>query len=94
MLKTATAFALATTTLAAACSNGAVGGVTATPFDNRHQCRNLDWRQAGIADGIRGYADIDARYASLERNCSQHGATADRDAYDSGYAEGRRRTGA
>ena len=79
--------------IAAACS-GPVGGVTATPFDNRHQCRSLDWRQAGIADGIRGYDDIEDRFTALANNCSQHGATPDREDYDAGYAEGRRRAGA
>ena len=82
---------LAASALLVGCSGGAVGGVTATPFDNRHQCRNYDWRQVGIADGIRGYADIDARYQALAANCAQHGAMLNRDGYDAGYAEGRRR---
>lgn len=87
--------AVAATTILSACAGGgAIGGVTATPFDNRHQCRNYDWRQVGIADGIRGYDDVDARYAALAKNCTQHGAQLDREGYDAGYAEGRRRAGA
>lgn len=85
-------FIAAATLFASACS-GPVGGTSASPLYNRHQCGDLDWRMAGLADGIRGYGDIDARFASLEMNCAKHGMHADRARYDAGYAEGRRKAG-
>lgn len=76
----------------AACT-GAVGGTTATINDSRHQCRTHNWQLVGVADGIRGYDNVDARFAALEANCSQHGAIADKDLYLDGYAEGRKKAG-
>ena len=78
--------------LLAACA-GPVGGTKASTTYNRHQCHNLDWNMAGIADGIQGYADVEARFAALEFNCAKHGVFADREGYLAGYEEGRRRAG-
>ena len=77
----------------AACAGGPVGGQTATTADNRHQCRDYDWFQVGLRDGIKGYEDPQARYDALAANCVQHGALTSPDQYFSGYAEGRERVG-
>ncbi|MEL7462661.1 MAG: DUF2799 domain-containing protein [Pseudomonadota bacterium] len=76
-----------------ACAGGPVGGQTATLADNRHQCRDYDWFQVGLRDGIRGYEDAQERFNALAANCSQHGAVISEDLYFSGYAEGRQKAG-
>lgn len=78
--------------LLTACA-GPVGGTKASTMYNRHQCRDLDWNMAGIADGIQGYADVEKRFTALSENCVKHGVTADQEGYLAGYEEGRRRAG-
>ena len=92
-MKTLILFSLAAATVALSACSGPYGGTTASPTYNRHQCRDLDWNMAGLADGIKGYANVEERFASLDRNCVQHGVHADRRGYFEGYAEGRRRAG-
>lgn len=77
----------------AGCAGGGTGGMPASAAFNRHQCQDLDWNKAGLADGLKGFDDVAARLDSLDRNCGKHGFGADKDAYYAGYAEGRRRAG-
>lgn len=76
----------------AGCAGGS-GGAPASIAFNRHQCQDLDWNKAGLADGLKGYDDVAARLGSLDRACAKHGFGADQDAYYAGYSEGRRRAG-
>lgn len=88
----ATIAALIATVTLASCSGG-TGGAPASIAFNRHQCQDLDWRQAGLADGLKGYDDVAARLDGLDRACAKHGFGAEREAYSAGYSEGRRRAG-